>query len=361
MIDSAVLVWGVATPAGAVDDGNRPPAAARRRAARLRESPPVYLNWPELLERHGSDKGQVRRIVYGDREMTAGHWQPGDFEMLYTEGRVELRASLPKILTGRNDAMLDEAGVHDALHELVRLGREATGAKLELAAAVPSRLDFFYDWRDTASVGFVLEHIKSSFSPARKGMTEWQTPRGGHSLVWGYGGKRVIRFYDKGAELTEQAIKSREITWTKGHRLNCRCEKCGPAPYPIDTLLRFEIQERRRGPLRLIHERGYRAADVMHELQRTIGVLGDVVLHDLREIASTRPPITVGVFIRSQWLRENTGAWPILKEHLPAMTYYRWRRQARENVLGSAYWTPTIPPDAFDSAGASVWSERAAA
>jgi hypothetical protein len=356
VIDTVAFVWGVATPVSTFVD--EPRGRARRRSI-VHDSPPVYLEWPDLLDRLGSPNGEVRRMRYGDRVVDVGHWKVGDHELLYTDGRVELRASLPKLLVGSNIAVLDEAGVHDAMRELVRVGSETAGATLALETMVPSRLDYCVNW-ELISVDWALEHLKASM-PSRAKFDETISRRGGHTLYWGKGSKRVLRWYDKGAEALDAAIKSGEVTWTKGHRLNCRCEQCGPAPFPIDTILRFEIQERRRGQLRRVHERGYRAADVREELQRTIGKLADLQMYDLRELASTRPPMTVGVYIRSQWLRDNPAAWKILREHFPASTYHRWRQQSREKLLGSAGWTPHVADDAFESAASNLWRDQAAA
>ena len=158
MIDSAVLTWGHAL------------GTTERRARRVAEpvAAPVRLDLLELVDRLGGDEGQVRAIKYGDGDWPVfGHWKVGDVELLYREGRVELRASLPKLLTGRNDVVLDERGVHDGLRELVRTGEELTRHPLELREAVPTRLDYAYQW-EVPSVAFVLEHVKSAFAPARK-------------------------------------------------------------------------------------------------------------------------------------------------------------------------------------------------
>lgn len=336
MIDSVALTWG-----HALTTSSRRPE--RPRSGRKVEplSPPVRLDFPELVERLGCEEGQVRSIRYGDTWPVFAHWQVGAVELLYREGRVELRASLPKLLTGRNDTVLDERGVHDGLRELVRVGRELTRHPLELREAVPTRLDYAWQW-DVPSVAFVLEHLKASFHPARKLRTENVSPKGGRSFSWGYGSQRVLRFYDKVGELRARGEETdREL----------------------DTLLRYEIQERRRQKLRLVHEHGYRAGDVRHELEHAIASLATVSLRDFRELLDTYGsyPHRVAYALGSLYLVDHDEFWPVLRKVTSKSTIYRWRKRAnRAAAIAVGDFDFHIPPHAFDS-GESLWTAPAAA
>lgn len=330
MIDSVALTWGHA-PGTAERRANAPKAGRRAEPT----ADPIRLDFPDLIARLGSDDGQVRAIKYDAAMPLYGHWKVGDVELLYRDGRLELRASLPKLLTGRNDVVLDERGVHDGLRELTRRGEELACHPLSLREAVPTRLDYCYQW-EVPSVAFVLEHVKATFAPARKLRTEHVSPKGGRSFVWGYGSKRAIRFYDKAAEVA------------------ARGEHSGHAP---DTLLRYEIQERRRPRLRLVHEQGYPAVAVRGELQRGVQVLGAVAMHDVEQLLNKegRWRHAFAYVMAGLHLAEHDELWPIVKSLLSETAYYRWRARARETALAVGEWQPVIPADAFEASSA-LWS-----
>ncbi len=371
MIDTAVLAWGKATPTPDAVRVRRPSGVRGLEdfAARFPASPPVYLDWNDLRSRLGSPDGELRQILYKESAALRGHWKVGDVELLYTDGRIELRASLPKLLTGDNAAVLDETGVKHALTKLVALGNDIAGTAwvgtpharksvpitLDLASAVPRRLDYCYQWH-VASVAFAFEHLKASFAPSRKVFHEIISPQGGRTLTWGYGGaKRTIRFYDKGAEVTEKLTRAGELRRVKSHRVDCRCSRCGTSPYPHDTILRFEIQDREHNNrLRCIHEKGYAAADIRGELNRVLSLLRVTAIADLETLLVDATPERVGTIIRSLWLREHPEAWAVLRKHLPRPTYYRWRKLAREFELGTADWVPKIPDEAFEPGTATL-------
>jgi hypothetical protein len=349
VIDSVALVWG---------GGQRAPTGRKAVDPFLDQRPtrpPLYLDFETLVESLGSQEGEARKVRYGRDEKAMGNWTIGDVGVLYRDGRLELRGSLPKILTGRNDALLDARGTHDGLRELVRLGdslirdareranelRQRDGTitsfdlrPLTLEDADPSRLDYVFHW-DVPSVGFAIEHLKSYFKPGRfdKLRTEHHAPKGGHSLVYGYGSKRVIRFYDKVAELAAHGEESSA---------------------PLDTLLRFEIQDRLRDRVRSIHHGGYTATAVRRELQRTVSGLGALACRDvgaMLEGASSRAILPTFGYLH---LVEHDEMWPIVRGLVTPRTYQRYRRRVRELALQVADWAPVIPDDAFES-GASLW------
>lgn len=345
MIDSIELVWG----------GPRAPDQRRAHAIHDYPSPPVYLDVAELVDRLGSPNGERKRVQYDGKWYDAGHWKQGDVQLLVSEGRVELRASLPKVVVGRNDVVLDEAGVHEGLRELVRRGADLTRAPLELREAVPKRVDFAFQW-EVPSVAFTLEHIKSAYHPARKRFTENISPRGGRSLVWGYGhSKKTIRFYDKRAEVLEHMQRSGEFRRPRDHKLECRCPECVPPDLELDTLLRFEIQDRRRPGLRALHVHGYSGRAVATELAGTIESLGAVAFVDAQALLDGRSAEGISNALRSLYLGEHPEWWPPLRKVLPRTTFYRWRREARLLQLGSAEWVPRVPEDAF-TAGSNLWT-----
>jgi len=342
VIDSVALTWGHSI------------GTAERRARVLAEplSPPVRLDLEKLNEKLGAGEGKVTTKDFGDGEPTAyGHWQSGPVEVLYREGRLELRASLPKLLIGRNDVVLDEGGVHDALHELVRVGRElvdGTGAKdhpstprLTLREADPSRLDYCFQWQ-VPSVAFTLEHINSGYHPARKTVQLTTSPAGGRTLMY-RGGKRVIRFYDKVGEML--AKKDDEI----------------PPDAEVDTLLRYEVQDRRRSHLRLVHENGYRASDVRGELARTIEQLGAMSLYDLDAIRESYGKFIYAVpfTLAALYVAEHDEIYPWLKKNVGKGTYSRWKARARAARLTYGGVDLTIPSNAFESES-SLWSMQEA-
>ena len=170
---------------------------------------PLRLDFNELAGKLGSGGGEVKSQAFNGDEKRYGHWKVGHVDVMYSEptGRLELRASLPKLLVGQNDVVLSESGVRDALARLIDIGAEAIGRELVLEEARPARLDLCYQW-EVDSVAAALGSIRRAFAPvgisgrpARLTVTEISSPRGGQSLVYGYGSKRVLRFYDKAREL----------------------------------------------------------------------------------------------------------------------------------------------------------------
>jgi hypothetical protein len=334
MIDSVALAWGGSI--GTAERRTNAPRAGRRAEP---VSPPVHLDMRGLHERLAGDDGQltVKRYGHDETPYVAGHWQSGSIDVLYREGRLELRASLPKLLTGRNDVVLDERGVHDGLRELVRAGAELVQHPLELREAVPTRLDYAYQWQ-VPSVAFVLEHVKAAFAPARKLRTEHVSAKGGRSLVWGYGSRRVIRFYDKVGELAAHGEESE---------------------HELDTLLRYEIQERRRPKLRLVHEQGYRADVVRRELAQGVQVLGASALHDVEALLDSYGdwPHAFAHVMAALHLAEHDEFWPLVRTRLCRNAYFAWKKRAREAALAVGDWQPIIPLNAFD-AGSDLWLTR---
>lgn len=343
MIDSVRLVWGHAI------------GTAERRARGCAEplSPPVRLDLDRLGERLGAADGQITTKTWGGGEPTPyGAWKSGNVELMYREGRLELRASLPKLLLGRNDVVLDERGVHDALVELVRVGRELVdgcGSRghpstpaLTLREADPARLDYCFQW-SVPSVAFTLEHMKAAFAPRRKLRTENVAPTGGRSVTWGYGSKRVIRFYDKVGELL---ARKEDV----------------PADVELDTLLRYEIQDQRRGHLRLVHENGYRAADVRDELARGVQAVGAIALRDLDAIVATYGEWQhrYAYTLASVYVAEHDEVLPWLRKRVGSSTYARWKQRARVVAMTVGDFEPTIPIDAFAAAASPIWAREAA-
>jgi hypothetical protein len=338
MIDSVALVWGHAI------------GTAERRARGKAEplAPPVRLDLDRLGSKLGNTDGEITEKNWGDGGPTRyGQWKHGRLDVLYRPGRLELRASLPKLLLDRNDVVLDERGVHDGLRELVRVGEElidGTGSngypsspELTLREADPARLDYCYQWV-VPSVAFTLETIKSSIAPSRAQRDEIVSPKGGRTLNFGKGGKRMIRFYDK---VGEMRARREEI----------------PPDVELDTLLRYEIQERRRPRLRLVHEDGYCAASVRRELQHGLGALDAIVLHDLDAILATYGDFRYAVpfTLTSLYLVEHDEAWPWVKKHVSDSAFYRWRDRARLAARTVGELRLEIPSNAFDSRS-PLWS-----
>lgn len=359
LIDSATLTWGATL------------STAERRARRSFEptSPPIMLNWNELGDRLGRDDGEIRVIGYKGGQQPYGHWQVGDVDLLYRDGRLELRASLPKLLTGRNDVVLDEAAVHAGLRKLRDVGAELIDRPLDLAQATPTRLDYVYQW-EVPSVAFVVEHLRSAFSPARKLRTENISPLGGRSITWGYKSAKVIRFYDKTAEVAEKAAKEvvhglprdrleamqpherrRAIVYA---RQKAREQAFKDAE--LDTVLRYEIQDRRRPRLRLMHEDGYPGWRAQEELERTVDVLGTVSSRDFAALIDSYGdwPHAIAYAAASLHFADHEADLAVVRGRVSRRAYYAWRRRTRQAALAVADWTPRLPPAAFSS-GSSLW------
>lgn len=339
VIDSVALTWG-----HAIGSAPRRADAPRTQGGRRAEpvAAPVRLDMEELVARLGTDEGQVRSIRYGDKRPDFGHWKVGDVELLYREGRVELRASLPKLVAGRNDVVLDERDVHAGLRELVRAGTELAQHPLELREAVPTRLDYAWQW-EVPSVAWVIEHLKASYAPPRKKRNEIVSPKGGRSLVFGYDkGRRTIRFYDKVGELRDRGEES---------------------VHDVDTILRYEIQERRRGKLRLVHERGYSAVDVHRELEHGVASIAAVASRDVEAILTAARDEWWGALaytLGGLYLVEHEEMLPVIRRCVSRRVYYLWRRRARELQLQVADWSPVIPLQEL-VASTSLWRDQAAA
>jgi hypothetical protein len=353
VIDTAELVWGHLLSS----DARRVDAPGRGRRFEP-TSPPIRLEWDELLARRGSPRGEVQRRVYGDGEATLGGWQVGDVTVQYVEGRVELRASLPKLVTGRNDVVLDEHGVHDGLRTLARIGGELVGHELELRHAVPKRLDYVYQW-EVPSVANVVECLKSAFAPARKVRTENVSPFGGRSITWGYGTKRVLRFYDKRAEIAEKAARAGELGRGKERR-----EAMLELSRDFDTLLRFEVQDKRREKLHLVHENGYTAHAARRELETAIVRLQSKTIACANFEALLRSHgdwvHAVAYTAAAFHFLEHPENLTVATRFLSRRAKYAWRRRVREASLAVAEWLPVIAPDAFVAAS-SLWDFAEAA
>lgn len=340
MIDSVQLVWG-----HAIGTSER---RARGRVEPL--APPVRLDLDRLGEHLGRADGEITSKTFGDGGPTRyGHWKTGTLELLYREGRLEARASLPKLVLGRNDVVLDERGVHNALRDLVTEVHELVDGcgvdgppALTLREADPTRLDYCFQY-EVPSVAFTLEHVKAAYAAARKLRTENVSPNGGRSLVWGYGTKRVIRMYDKVAELT---ARKEEL----------------PPDAELDVLLRYEIQDRRRPHLRLVHEDGYRAAAVRRELQNGIAKIGKIAMKDLDAILATYGdfPYRVPYVLSDLYLVDHDEAWPWVRKHVGRSTYFRMKQRVAVAAMTIGDVRLGIPDTAFD-AGSSLWTSGLAA
>ena len=341
MIDSIALVWGHAI------------GTAERRARAIAEprSEPVRLDLRALAEKLGAGEGNVTTKDFGEGAPSPyGQWQIGSVGIMYREGRLEARASLPKLMLGRNDVVLDERGVHDALHELVRVTTELvgnTGASgqpstppLTLLEADPSRIDYCFQWK-VPSVAFTLEHIKSSFHPSRKEI-QLNESASGRTLFY-KGGKRQFRFYDKVGEMI-------------AHK-----DEYAPPASELDTVLRYEVQDRRRAKLRLVHENGYRAADARFELQHAIEQLGACALYDVDAILATYGEYShrVAYTLGAMYVAEHDEILPWLKKNVGKATYSRWKKRARVVAMTVGDFDPTIPSNAFEG-DSSLWSMQEA-
>lgn len=344
VIDSVALVWGHAL------------GMAERRVRGVVEprAAPVRIDLEALGEKLGRDQGEITTKSFGEGEPTPfGHWKTGRVDVMYREGRLEARASLPKLLLGRNDVVLDEGGVHDGLRELVRVTRELVdgcGAAghpstppLTLRGADPARLDYCFQW-DVASVGMTIECLRAGFKPSRKLQTMDISPQGGRTLTYGKGGKRLVRFYDKVGEMLAHGD---EI----------------PPDVQLDTLLRYEIQDRHRGRVRLVHENGYRAADVRRELTLMVQHMGAMALEDLDAVLDTYGtyPHRIAYTLAAFGLSRHHELEPWLRRHATSSTYYRWRQRAQVVAMSVSGWAPSIPDDAFEDRSSSLWTLEAVA
>jgi hypothetical protein len=277
-----------------------------------------------------------------------------------------------------NDVVLDERGVHDALVEVARRAGDLVGQPLSLRAATPARIDSVIQW-EVPSVAWTLEHLKSSLNPARKNRTEIVSPKGGRSLVFGYGGKRVLRFYDKGAEVAEKRVREvghgipqhelarldeldRQRAVARGRQAE-RDRIIRDAK--LDTVLRFEVQDRRRGALYLIHENGWRACDIRQELERALVGIAHVHGHDfaaLLDAFNPEFPHRVAYAAGSIYFAEHAESLAVVRTRVSRRAFYDWRKRAAAAALAVADWAPTVPPDAFETPGSSLWaSEQVAA
>lgn len=369
MIDTVALVWG--------SEMSSPPRRAR--GVPMPESRPLTLDVKELHERFSAHGALTHKEFKDGKRAVGGHWKFAELELLYSEsGRLEARASLPRIATGDlNDVVLDEAGVHDALREVARRAGDLVGQPLSLKAATPARIDSVIQW-EVPSVAWTLEHLKSSFTPARKNRTEIVSPKGGRSLVFGYGGKRVLRFYDKGAEVAEKRVKEighgipqQELATLDEFDRQRAIMRARQAERDriirnaqLDVTLRFEVQDRRRQALYLIHENGWRACDVRDELERALIGLACVQGHDFAAVLDSYNPEfvnRVAYAAGSIYFAEHPESLAVVRTRVSRRAYYAWRKRAAAAALAVADWAPIIPPNAFESPSSSLWSLELAA
>lgn len=332
----------------------------------------IDSDWDALVERLGTEHGQVQERHYGDRTKRYGYWKLGAFTLLRgrESGRAEVRASLPKVLGLQNDVVLSATATHEALRELVANVGEILETDLDLERARPLRLDYVIQW-DVPSVAGVFRELRSAFNPPRKPRTEWVSSDEslGRSLYYGMGGKHVLSFYDKRAEMVAQTLLEashglplevlemmhpleREVEIRKAKREERdRIIK----ESEIDTLLRFEVQDRRPKVIRRIHENGYLPSEVMHELAGPIAPLQTIALRDFEQILAAEPQWQHRVMAAvGKWaLAEHPELWPSIRKHTHRNTYSRLRSKVRQSAPRS--WSPAIPPDAF-GAEASVWA-----
>jgi hypothetical protein len=356
VIDSVALVWGGRT--GSSSRRADAPKAGRRREV---VSEPIRLDWDQLIERLGSDDGQVREIHYAHgKKWKGGHWPVGHaIDLMYRDGRLEVRASLPKLIAGRNDVVLNERGVHVALRELASRAGDAIGHPLSLREAVPTRLDYCFQW-PVPSVAAVLTHLKQTFKPPRKVQEDIVSPRGGRTLWYGPRSKYGLRFYDKVGELVASGVEPDvEIAdWeTVAPLIEHGSEH---SSRQLDRLLRYEIQDRRsKGELRLIHERGYRAGDIRAEMTRPIAGLLEIWTHDLDGLIDRRGGNrAIANVLASLHLAEHEELLPLIRNRVHRNVYDRWRRRAKDAALAIHAWQPVIPETAFRSVGSeSLWRD----
>src|SRR5207244_11853362 len=123
----------------------------------------------------------------------------------------------------------------------------------------------------------------------------------------------------------------------------------------LDTHLRFEIQDRRAGNVRLIHENGYRACDVRQELERALCGLA-VESSDFAGVLRTYPPNAphrVAYAGASLYLYEHPPALSVVRNEISRRASYGWRRKARSAGLYVGAFGFPIDPHLFE-AGSSL-------
>src|SRR5581483_7549422 len=116
--------------------------------------------------------------------------------------------------------------------------------------------------------------------------------------------------------------------------------------FDVDTILRYEIQERRRPRLRLVHEHGYTAVDVHRELEHGIGSIAAVACRDVEAIMTAAREEWWGAIaftLAALYLVDHEERFPVLRRVTSRPLYYRWKRRARELQLQVADWRPDIP------------------
>jgi hypothetical protein len=349
MIDSAALAWGY-------------------------DEPLRGLDFDQLVERLKSEDGQVRTLRFGDRVKEYGAWKIGDVIVMpgRQSGKVELRASLPKLLTGRNDEVLDAAGTYDAFRDLAARGSDILGIDLALEEARPYRIDYVFHW-EVASVAALLNELRTVLAPARKDMTYWENSSGalGRSLYYGLGTKHVLRFYDKGAEqaahdlvAVEHGLTAEELDAMnplerdlkiKAARREVREEVLRTAD--IDRILRFEVQDRRPNVIRRLHAEGYPPSDIAAELAKPLRKLQMEPLHAFEDVLAREPEwrhrFAYGFL---HWaLPQHPEVLPVARRELHRNTYGRMRRMAPKT--GPRTWAPDIPAAAFGPPS-NLWGLR---
>jgi hypothetical protein len=349
VIDTAIIVWGgqIGTAARRV----KAPLSGRRLELL---AAPIRLDVDELASRLGDDAGQVTEKRYGEKKWQGGHWTLDDhIELMYRHGRVEARASLPKLLTGRNDVVLNERGVHEALRLLASRVSVALEYPLSLREATASRLDYAIQW-DVLSVAAALEHLKRALK-TRKMRTENVAASGrGRSVVWGYRSQHALRFYDKIGELAETCELDPAVELDTDMYGPLLEDEDAAVVRDLDRLLRYEVQDKRRDVVRLIHERGYRAVDVRLQLMKPIeSVIAKPIL-DLRALIASEGRLKALAAIA---LAEHPEFWPEVAKHGHPNTVSRWRAAARRAGATFETWSPAIPPTAFVADGAELWAD----
>lgn len=376
MIDSVALTWG-----GSLGTMTR---LARGQAEPV--SDPVYLDLERLHAKYARF-GELTTKRY-DRAGVheGGNYNFGQVQLLYQPGRLEARASLPKIITGDlNDVVLDVRGVHDALGMLVeRVNDLVTDCgvvdpktrvrrpvePVTLREARPTRMDYVVQW-EVGSVGWSLELLQSGFHPHRANMSFEKSIQGGRTLYFGKGGKRVLRFYDKGAEVMYR--RSKEI----GHHvdrdqleamneldrrralLNAKrlAREEARRDAKLDVTLRFEVQDRRTDHVRSIHELGWRACDVRHQLEKALsGIAIEAELDFPALLGEISGPHRVAYAAAPFYIAEHPEeTLPAIRALVSDRAYYTWRRRAQK--VTKRGWLPEIPPDSFDG-DSQLWAVR---
>ena len=126
----------------------------------------------------------------------------------------------------------------------------------------------------------------------------------------------------------------------------------------LDTLLRYEVQDRRRRVVRRIHERGYAPEDVLAELVKPLAALEALPLRDVDALlieAAARGSHAIANTLASLHLAEHPELWPLLRRLLHRNSTARWRRKARAAAVRT--WAPAIPGGTF-GAGGSLWLDE---